>query len=103
VAIGPSFCLLGSTTSVSQLLEVLYRGLSLQKSVFIILKPPYLANGVTVFDTKTRAKGISIAAMTSFAFNTMIRQVTSPAMANVGYKFYYLFIMCLPYGFSPVV
>ncbi|KAE9362881.1 general substrate transporter [Stipitochalara longipes BDJ] len=47
-----------------------------------------------VFDTKTRAKGISIATMTSFAFNTMIGQVTSPAMANVGYKYYYLFIVC---------
>jgi hypothetical protein len=32
--------------------------------------------------------------MTSFAFNTMIGQVTSPAMANVGYKYYYLFIVC---------
>ncbi|KAN0099283.1 general substrate transporter [Hyaloscypha variabilis] len=47
-----------------------------------------------VFDTKTRAKGISIATMTSFAFNTMIGQVTSPAMAHVGYKYYYLFIIC---------
>src|ERR1700750_2117545 len=32
--------------------------------------------------------------MTSFAFNTMIGQVTSVAMAQVGYRFYILFIVC---------
>lgn len=47
-----------------------------------------------VFDTRTRAKGVSIATMTSFAFNTMIGQVTPIAMTNVGYKYYYLFIIC---------
>ncbi|KAL2259063.1 hypothetical protein VTK26DRAFT_7389 [Humicola hyalothermophila] len=47
-----------------------------------------------VFDTKTRAKGVSIATMTSFAFNTMIGQVTGPAMKAVGYRFYLLFIIC---------
>jgi MFS family permease len=46
-----------------------------------------------VFDTKTRSKGVSIATMTSFAFNTMIGQVTDVAMTNVGYRFYYLFIV----------
>lgn len=48
-----------------------------------------------IFDTKTRAKGVSIATMTSFAFNTMIGQVTSVAMGtgkeSIGYRFYYLF------------
>ncbi|TAQ87826.1 hypothetical protein B7494_g3861 [Chlorociboria aeruginascens] len=47
-----------------------------------------------IFDTRTRAKGISIATMVSFAFNTLIGQVTSTAMTNVGYRYYYLFIIC---------
>ena len=47
-----------------------------------------------MFDTRTRAKGVSLATMMSFAFNTMIGQVTPIAMQNIGYKFYYLFIIC---------
>ncbi|KAJ5951168.1 Major facilitator superfamily domain general substrate transporter [Penicillium vulpinum] len=47
-----------------------------------------------VFDTRTRAKGVSIATMTSFAFNTMIGQVTPIAMTNIGYRFYILFVVC---------
>ncbi|KAH6616189.1 general substrate transporter [Chaetomium sp. MPI-SDFR-AT-0129] len=47
-----------------------------------------------IFDTKTRAKGVSIATMTSFAFNTMIGQVTGPAMKTVGYRYYFLFVIC---------
>jgi MFS family permease len=47
-----------------------------------------------IFDTKTRSKGVSIATMTSFAFNTMIGQVTGPAMKTAGYKFYLLFVIC---------
>lgn len=66
-----------------------------------------------VFDTRTRSKGVSIATMTSFAFNTMIvsyiptiialahtmlihvqGQVTPISMNNVGYRFYYVFIVC---------
>ncbi|KAF2453506.1 MFS transporter [Lineolata rhizophorae] len=47
-----------------------------------------------IFDTKTRSKGVSLATMTSFAFNTMIGQVTGIAMNDVGYKYYYLFIIC---------
>ncbi|KAF2762082.1 general substrate transporter [Pseudovirgaria hyperparasitica] len=47
-----------------------------------------------IFDTKTRSKGVSIATMTSFAFNTMIGQVTPIAMANIKYRFYFLFIIC---------
>ncbi|KAJ9639318.1 hypothetical protein H2199_006351 [Coniosporium tulheliwenetii] len=47
-----------------------------------------------IFDTKTRSKGVSIATMTSFAFNTMIGQTTSVAMKTIGYKWYYLF--CRP-------
>ncbi|KAL3422408.1 High-affinity glucose transporter 13 [Phlyctema vagabunda] len=47
-----------------------------------------------IFDTRTRSKGISIATMVSFAFNTLIGQVTGSAMTNIGYKYYYLFIIC---------
>ena len=32
--------------------------------------------------------------MVSFAFNTMIGQVTDLAMTNVGYRYYFLFIIC---------
>jgi len=46
-----------------------------------------------VFDTRTRAKGVSLATMMSFAFNTMIGQVTPIAMTNIGWKFYYVFII----------
>ncbi|KAE8152292.1 general substrate transporter [Aspergillus avenaceus] len=47
-----------------------------------------------VFDTRTRAKGVSIATMTAYAFNTMIGQVTPLALDNVGYKYYLLFVIC---------
>ncbi|KAF2196575.1 general substrate transporter [Delitschia confertaspora ATCC 74209] len=47
-----------------------------------------------IFDTKTRSKGVSIATMVSFAFNTMIGQITKPAMTNIGYRYYFLFIIC---------
>lgn len=46
-----------------------------------------------IFDTKTRSKGVSIATMTSFAFNTMIGQTTGPGMANIGWRFYLLFVV----------
>ena len=46
-----------------------------------------------VFDTRTRSKGVSIATMISFAFNTMIGQVTPIALTNVGYQYYFLFII----------
>ncbi|KAI5286717.1 hypothetical protein KEM52_001884, partial [Ascosphaera acerosa] len=47
-----------------------------------------------MFDTRTRSKGVSIATMMSFAFNTMIGQVTPIGMNNAGYRFYILFIVC---------
>ncbi|KAJ5131874.1 hypothetical protein N7448_006032 [Penicillium atrosanguineum] len=47
-----------------------------------------------VFDTRTRSKGVSITTMISFAFNTMIGQVTPIAMKNIGYRYYYLFAIC---------
>ncbi|ESZ94440.1 MFS sugar transporter [Sclerotinia borealis F-4128] len=47
-----------------------------------------------IFDTRTRSKGVSIATMVSFAFNTLIGQVTDTAMANIGYRYYFVFIIC---------
>lgn len=47
-----------------------------------------------VFDTKTRSKGISIGVMVSFAFNTMIGQITSPAINNIGWRYFLVFVVC---------
>ncbi|KAJ3516219.1 hypothetical protein NM208_g14871 [Fusarium decemcellulare] len=50
-----------------------------------------------IFDMKTRAKGVSIATMMSFAFNTMIGQTTSVALDEkngIGWRWYILFIVC---------
>lgn len=47
-----------------------------------------------IFDTRTRSKGVSIGCMVSYAFNTMIGQVTPIAIGSIGYKYYYLFIVC---------
>ncbi|KAF5598833.1 quinate permease [Fusarium pseudocircinatum] len=47
-----------------------------------------------VFDTKTRSKGISIGVMTSFAFNTMIGQITAPAIKNIGWRYFLVFVVC---------
>lgn len=52
-----------------------------------------------IFDLKTRSKGVSIATMTSFAFNTMIGQTTSVALddeSGIGWRWYILFIVSLP-------
>jgi hypothetical protein len=47
-----------------------------------------------VFNTATRVKGISLATMVSFAFNTMIGQVTPIALQAIGWRYYILFIVC---------
>ncbi|KAJ6447024.1 MFS sugar transporter [Purpureocillium lavendulum] len=50
-----------------------------------------------IFDTKTRSKGVSIATMVSFAFNTMIGQTTSVALddkSGIGWRWYIVFIVC---------
>lgn len=47
-----------------------------------------------IFDTRTRSKGVSIATMTSFAFNTLIGQVTPIALTKIGWKFYIIFCVC---------
>ncbi|KAJ4152315.1 hypothetical protein NW754_004110 [Fusarium falciforme] len=46
-----------------------------------------------IFDTATRAKGVALATMISFAFNTMIGQVTPIGMENLGWRFYILFVV----------
>ncbi|KAF2031885.1 general substrate transporter [Setomelanomma holmii] len=51
-------------------------------------------NPAEVFDTKTRSKGVSIGVMTSFAFNTLIGQVTPIAMASVGWHYFLTFVIC---------
>lgn len=48
-----------------------------------------------IFDTRTRAKGVSISVMVSFAFNTLIGQITPIAMAAVGWRYYLLFVSSL--------
>lgn len=47
-----------------------------------------------IFDTRTRSKGVSIGCMTSFAFNTMIGQITGIAIQNIGWRYYILFCVC---------
>ncbi|UDD62293.1 hypothetical protein AFCA_009618 [Aspergillus flavus] len=47
-----------------------------------------------IFDTATRARGVALGCMVSFAFNTMIGQVTPIGMTNSGWKFYILFVVC---------
>ncbi|KAI1308270.1 MFS sugar transporter-like protein [Xylaria venustula] len=46
-----------------------------------------------IFDTHTRSKGVSIATMISFAFNTLIGQVTEIAVDAVAWKFFLLFVI----------
>ncbi|KAL3434263.1 MFS sugar transporter [Aspergillus tetrazonus] len=48
-----------------------------------------------IFDTKTQSKGVSIATMTSFAFNTLIGQITDIAITNIGgWRYYIIFCIC---------
>lgn len=51
-----------------------------------------------IFDTRTRSKGVSIATMVSFAFNTMIGQTTSTAMPKIRYRWYFLFCVSFIYS-----
>ncbi|KAK3071124.1 hypothetical protein LTR53_009201 [Teratosphaeriaceae sp. CCFEE 6253] len=46
-----------------------------------------------IFDTRTRSKGVSIATMVSFAFNTLIGQITPIAIKAVGWRFYLVFVV----------
>ncbi|KAI2627425.1 general substrate transporter [Hypomontagnella submonticulosa] len=47
-----------------------------------------------IFDTHTRSKGVSLATMTSFAFNTLIGQVTNIAVNDIGWRFFVVFAVC---------
>ncbi|KAF4548544.1 Sugar (and other) transporter-like protein 30 [Elsinoe fawcettii] len=47
-----------------------------------------------IFDTRTRSKGVSIGAMTSFAFNTMIGQITDPAITAINWRYFLVFVVC---------
>ena len=44
-----------------------------------------------IFDTEIRSRGVSASTMMSFAFNTMIGQVTPIAMERIGWRFFILF------------
>ncbi|KUJ22195.1 general substrate transporter [Mollisia scopiformis] len=47
-----------------------------------------------IFDTHTRSKGVSLGAMMSFAFSTMIGQVTKPAIESISWRYFILFVVC---------
>ncbi|KAB8338936.1 hypothetical protein FH972_021876 [Carpinus fangiana] len=47
-----------------------------------------------IFDYSTRSAGVSLATMMSFAFNTLIGQVTPLALEAIGWRYYILFAVC---------
>ena len=61
---------------------------------FITSGPLSWAIPAELFGTAMRTKGVSWGAMTSFAFNTMIGQVTPIAITAIGWRFYLIFIIC---------
>ncbi|TIA57829.1 general substrate transporter [Aureobasidium pullulans] len=61
---------------------------------FLTSGPLSWAIPAELFGTAMRLKGVSWGAMTSFAFNTMIGQVTPIAISSIGWKFYLVFIVC---------
>lgn len=61
---------------------------------FITSGPLSWAIPAELFGTALRTKGVSLGAMTSFAFNTMVGQVTPIAVTNIGWRFYIIFIVC---------
>ena len=61
---------------------------------FITSGPLSWAIPAELFGTAMRLKGVSWGAMTSFAFNTMIGQVTPIAISAIGWKYYIIFIVC---------
>ena len=61
---------------------------------FITSGPLSWAIPAELFGTALRTKGVSWGAMTSFAFNTMIGQVTPIAISAIGWRFYIIFIVC---------
>lgn len=61
---------------------------------FITSGPLSWAIPAELFGTALRTKGVSWGAMTSFAFNTMIGQVTPLAISAIGWRFYIIFVVC---------
>jgi hypothetical protein len=47
-----------------------------------------------LFGNAMRTKGVSWGTMTSFAFNTMVGQVTPIAVTAVGWRYYLVFVVC---------
>ena len=46
-----------------------------------------------IFNTATRTKGVSLATMVSFAFNTLIGQITPICLARIGWRYYIVFVV----------
>ncbi|CAD0049679.1 unnamed protein product, partial [Aureobasidium pullulans] len=68
--------------------------MALQFCLFPYERTLELGHPSRAFGTAMRLKGVSWGAMTSFAFNTMIGQVTPIAISSIGWKFYLVFIVC---------
>lgn len=60
---------------------------------FVTSGPLSWALPVEFFGTAMRSKGVAVGAMTSFAFNTMIGQVTPIAISSIGWRYYFIFII----------
>lgn len=61
---------------------------------FVTSGPLSWAIPAELFGNALRMKGVSVGGMTSFAFNTMVGQVTPIAISAIGWKFYVIFIVC---------
>jgi sugar porter (SP) family MFS transporter len=60
---------------------------------FVTSGPLSWALPVEFFGTALRSKGVAVGAMTSFAFNTMVGQVTPIAISSIGWRYYLIFII----------
>ncbi|KAH8804375.1 putative MFS sugar transporter [Xylogone sp. PMI_703] len=60
---------------------------------FITSGPLSWALPVEFFGTALRSKGVAVGAMTSFAFNTMVGQVTPIAITSISWRYYLIFII----------
>jgi sugar porter (SP) family MFS transporter len=47
-----------------------------------------------LFGHAMRTKGVSLGTMTSFAFNTLVGQVTPIAITQIGWRYYLVFVVC---------
>ncbi|GAM42406.1 hypothetical protein TCE0_044f16357 [Talaromyces pinophilus] len=61
---------------------------------FVTSGPLSWAIPAELFGTALRTKGVSWGAMSSFAFNTMIGQVTPIAITSIGWRYYLIFVIC---------